>query len=141
MDSAPLLEVTLRLLLGGGGDIALDMADVTFMDSSGLHCLLRAARAMAGQGLLLIDRPSRQVLRTLEVSGVLWARTGVVVRTEVDSAYDGPGAVYVLAALIDRAVEAAAVSTVLIRRSVRLVGAAQRIRAASTERRLAWASA
>jgi len=137
MESSPLFEVALRLALGRG-DIAVDMADVSFIDSSGLHSLLRTARSMAGQGLLLIERPSHQVLRLLEVSGVLWAGSGIAVQMANDSAFDGPGAVHVLAAMVDRAVEAMARSTALIGRSAGLIVAAQQLRAASAERRLAW---
>jgi anti-sigma B factor antagonist len=47
----------------------VDLAEVGFMDSSGLHLLLDAALDAEKNGWSLSFRPSRQVLRLLEVTG------------------------------------------------------------------------
>jgi anti-anti-sigma factor len=47
----------------------VDHAEVGFMDSSGLHLLLDAALDAKTDGWSLSFRPSRQVLRLLEVTG------------------------------------------------------------------------
>lgn len=50
--------------------IRLDLSAVTFMDSSGLRVLIDAHhRAADGHGVVLV-RPSRPVVRLLEISGL-----------------------------------------------------------------------
>jgi anti-anti-sigma factor len=69
--SAPLLDEQLRALHGGGAiSIALDLADVTYLSSSGLRVLLLAQRrqAAAGGRLSLRNTPER-VLLVLRVAG------------------------------------------------------------------------
>lgn len=53
-----------------GGDVTLDVAGVEFMDSSGLHMLLRAARDLQGKGNLVLRHPSEAVRRLLDLTGV-----------------------------------------------------------------------
>jgi len=50
--------------------VLLDLSGVTFIDSSGLHLLLRASDSSAGGdwGFFLV-RPSAQVVRLIELSG------------------------------------------------------------------------
>ena len=64
-------EALERCRLAGGSRLVLDMSDVTFMDSQGLHMLLATEAALrdAGGGLVVAS-PSAQVRRLLEVSGV-----------------------------------------------------------------------
>lgn len=53
------------------GVVRLDMADVSFMDSSGLRVLMEAtARAREGGGDLVVVRPSAAVARLVEISGL-----------------------------------------------------------------------
>jgi anti-sigma B factor antagonist len=47
----------------------VDLAEVGFMDSTGLHLLLDAALDAQTDGWSLSFRPSRQVLRLLDVTG------------------------------------------------------------------------
>jgi anti-sigma B factor antagonist len=57
--------------LRGSGDVRIDMAGVQFIDSSGLRVLIGAhQRAAAAKRKLLIDRPSKSVLRIIEISGL-----------------------------------------------------------------------
>jgi anti-anti-sigma factor len=52
----------------GQGTVLLDLAEVEFMDSSGLHVLLEA-NARASHSPFFIVRPSRAVRRLLDATG------------------------------------------------------------------------
>lgn len=134
-------EQEVRWLVRHRGEVTLEMSGVTFIDSSALQCLLSSARSLAGQGMVLIDRPSPYVLRILEISGFLEPPVGLVIHVPRVSATDGPGAVSAFAAAVDRAVGAVATSTLIVRRSVNLVGRARELRDVSVARRLAVAAA
>ena len=57
--------------LPGSGDVRIDMAGVQFIDSSGLRVLIGAhQRAATAKRKLLIGRPSKSVLRIIEISGL-----------------------------------------------------------------------
>jgi anti-anti-sigma factor len=50
--------------------VLLDLSGVTFIDSSGLHLLLRASHSSAvSDWAFFVVRPSESVLRLIEVSG------------------------------------------------------------------------
>jgi anti-anti-sigma factor len=50
--------------------VLLDLSDVTFIDSSGLHLLLRASHSSAvSDWAFYVVRPSESVLRLIELSG------------------------------------------------------------------------
>jgi len=51
----------------GFHSIVLDLAGVTFMDSTGLHALVQAKRTIHERGIRVILVPSPQVRRTLEL--------------------------------------------------------------------------
>jgi anti-anti-sigma factor len=52
------------------GDISLDLADLTFIDSTGLRILLDCHRALGATGELILRKPTGEVARTFEVSGI-----------------------------------------------------------------------
>lgn len=53
------------------GDVAVDLSEVTFIDSSGLRVLVQHHQGRAGAGhTLQIVRPSRAVRRLLEIAGL-----------------------------------------------------------------------
>ena len=57
--------------LGGDGDVDVDMSRVTFMDTAGLHALVRGAQSLDGDApVVLVDPPSR-VVRLMEIVGVV----------------------------------------------------------------------
>jgi anti-anti-sigma factor len=57
--------------LGGDGDVDVDMSRVTFMDTAGLHALVRGAQSLDGAApIVLVDPPSR-VVRLMEIVGVV----------------------------------------------------------------------
>jgi anti-anti-sigma factor len=59
-----------------GEPVVLDLAGVTFVDSSGVRSLIRLALSLVGIGLILRD-PSPRVVHILELRGLdaagLWA--------------------------------------------------------------------
>jgi anti-sigma B factor antagonist len=71
--SADQLARTLDPLIESGATlVALDLADVTFLDSSGLRTIVRAATALEDHdGRLVVDGASPAVARVLEVTGLL----------------------------------------------------------------------
>ena len=69
--SAPALAGRFETLPAGDDDVVIDMADVTFMDSSGLRVLIDLhERLGAASRRLVIDSPSQPVTRLLEVAGL-----------------------------------------------------------------------
>lgn len=66
--SAPLLEKQIkRLQWGGASRIVLDLSGLDFVDSSGLHVLIRAHRRCL-DGQLTLLRGSRRVHRVFELT-------------------------------------------------------------------------
>jgi anti-anti-sigma factor len=55
---------------GGGARIVLDLAGVTFIDSSGVHFLLRTSTRLAAEGRFRVTRPSPAVQNMIELSGI-----------------------------------------------------------------------
>jgi anti-anti-sigma factor len=51
------------------GDITLDLAGVTFMDSGGLRAVLQACSDLGDRGEVHLVRPSSQVRRLLQMTG------------------------------------------------------------------------
>jgi anti-anti-sigma factor len=70
MANAGRLEARLRQALDEGArDVVVNLRDVTFIDSSGLTALLRAAEnARWRYGHLFLTRPTAQALRLLELT-------------------------------------------------------------------------
>ena len=53
------------------GDCVLDMAGLTFMDSSGIAVIIRTSRRMkALGGRVWIENPAKQALRVIDASGI-----------------------------------------------------------------------
>lgn len=70
--TAPLLLAEVRRVVEGGApSVVLDLADVGFMDSSGLRALITLReQALAAGGELRITAASRSVQRVIEVTGL-----------------------------------------------------------------------
>jgi len=75
IDLAIATELRQRLTLvitAGTGDVDLDLSDVTFLDCSGLGVLLAARQELRDRKhRLMVQNPSKPVLRLFELSGVL----------------------------------------------------------------------
>jgi anti-sigma B factor antagonist len=71
--SADLLRVAIgEVIEGGQARIAVDMSDVSFIDSSGLRVLIAGYKsASAAGGALTVQAPSDPVTRLLEITGQL----------------------------------------------------------------------
>jgi anti-anti-sigma factor len=72
LDSTAVLETAVqRALSSPPGRLILDCAWVTFCDSTGLSTLIKiSARAESAGARLTLDRPSRQLRRLLDVTGL-----------------------------------------------------------------------
>ena len=68
MHSIPRLEAAFAGVVAAGGPISVDMANVTFIDSAGLHFLARLAKD-GGAPLTLLNVPPR-VLRVMDIVGM-----------------------------------------------------------------------
>lgn len=63
----------LREALDGSGHadgVTLDLEELTFIDSSGIHCIVQHALGMNGSGPLTLVNVQPMVRRTLEIVGV-----------------------------------------------------------------------
>jgi anti-sigma B factor antagonist len=70
MDTAPAVRQTLEELSESDGRFKLDLAAVTFIDSSGLHLLLDAANRLNGSGPLTLMSVPPRVSRLMEIVGL-----------------------------------------------------------------------
>ena len=70
MESAPKVRQTLEELIGSEGRFELDLAAVTFIDSSGLHLLLDTANRLNGSGPLTLTSVPPRVLRVMKIVGL-----------------------------------------------------------------------
>lgn len=69
--SSPLLDRALLRARGTeAGGIVVDLQAVSFIDSTGLHVLIKHARAEGGQTRVRVTKGSPQVQRLFELSGV-----------------------------------------------------------------------
>ncbi|HEX8159255.1 MAG TPA: STAS domain-containing protein [Solirubrobacteraceae bacterium] len=74
LSTAPRFFDTLRpTLQEGNGDVVIDLSDVTFMDSSGVHLLLRTFERLDAQQrrLAIACQDGRAVHRVLALAGML----------------------------------------------------------------------
>ncbi len=69
MESSPRLLAELQRGLKRAASVAVDLADVGYIDSSGLAVLVQALRAAKlGQRRFVLRRPSRKVMAVLELA-------------------------------------------------------------------------
>jgi anti-sigma B factor antagonist len=61
--------------------VRLDLSELTFLDSCGIHAILTHARSQNGHGPLVLLNPSTQVSRILDILG-LDEHAGIEVRQE-----------------------------------------------------------
>ena len=69
LSTAPQLTRALQTTVSSGGDLVVDVACVSFMDSEGLRPLLLAARLLHGRGRLVFRAPSVRVSRLFALVG------------------------------------------------------------------------
>lgn len=56
---------------GDGGPLVLELAHLTFLDSTGLRAIIRLARSRQALGPVVLRGPTAPVLEVLEISGVI----------------------------------------------------------------------
>jgi anti-anti-sigma factor len=54
--------------IGGNGQVTLDLSELSFIDSSGLHAIVAYARTANGNGPLVLDGVSSAMLRIFEMT-------------------------------------------------------------------------
>jgi phospholipid transport system transporter-binding protein len=64
------MRAQLAALPTNGHPVTLDLADLSFMDSTGLHMLEQYARTLNGTSPLVLDNVPRHVHRLFEITGV-----------------------------------------------------------------------
>jgi anti-anti-sigma factor len=67
LSTAPTLTEALGEL-EADGSIVLDLQELTFIDSSGIHAIF--TQAVAREGQLVLTNPSAEIVRTLEIMGI-----------------------------------------------------------------------
>ena len=67
LSTAVELEEVLRDAVEQGGAILVDLNDVTFMDSTGIHAFLGAAVSLRGRGCLILHGEQDRVRRVLDL--------------------------------------------------------------------------
>jgi anti-sigma B factor antagonist len=70
-NAAALGTVLERIVEARPATVSVDLAQISFLDSTGLHCLLDAAENAAAVGCqLVVRRPAGEVLRIFAICGV-----------------------------------------------------------------------
>jgi anti-anti-sigma factor len=70
ISNAETLGALLDREVDGEGDITLDLAELTFIDSSGIRVLLQTMDRLKGKGRLLLLSPSSSVKSILSLMGL-----------------------------------------------------------------------
>ena len=70
IDGAATFARALDPLTNRGGVIGLDLADLTFMDSTGINALCQAAQRLGQRGRIVLLQPRPSVRRVIEMSGL-----------------------------------------------------------------------
>lgn len=70
MSNAQDLEHALEAGIEEGGPILIDVRDLTFIDSAGVHVWVQAAEALTNRGCLVIHGEQRHLSRLLDLLGV-----------------------------------------------------------------------
>jgi len=61
---------SLMPLLDPGGDLVLNISQLSFVDSMGLRSFLRLAKGLENTGKLVLEHPQRSVARSIELVGL-----------------------------------------------------------------------
>jgi anti-anti-sigma factor len=66
--SAGTVVSALEPLVAAGGPVTVDLSNLTFMDSTGIHVLLDAAAALGDRGCIILHGAQGSVARVLEMT-------------------------------------------------------------------------
>ncbi|MGH2718752.1 MAG: STAS domain-containing protein [Actinomycetota bacterium] len=72
ISTASLLEEALHEPTSLGGDVVLDLSELSFIDSTGLQALLALGRDLGQGGRLVLHSLSPAVARVFELTGLLY---------------------------------------------------------------------
>jgi len=61
------LDEVLEAAVEDGGAILVDLSELTFMDSTGIHAFLRAAVSLRGRGCLILHGEQDRVRRVMDL--------------------------------------------------------------------------
>jgi anti-anti-sigma factor len=86
--TAPLLSDTIRAAVARGGPITLDLSNMTFIDSAGVHAILDAV-AHLPSGCLILHGVDNRTQRILDSLGSGRARNLHIIPCEKDLERDG----------------------------------------------------
>ncbi len=70
LSTADALRALLAALPADGGAVVLDLADLSFMDSTGLHLFEQYARTRNGGKSLVLENVPANIRRLLEITGM-----------------------------------------------------------------------
>jgi anti-anti-sigma factor len=70
MATADAMHKALEPWTRAGGPVTVDLSEVTFMDSSGIHALLKAASALCDRGCIIIHGAHGAVKKVLDLVGL-----------------------------------------------------------------------
>jgi anti-sigma B factor antagonist len=74
MATVEAMLAALRPWLQAGGPVTLDVSEVTFMDSTGLHAVVRSAEALGGRGCIIVHGAHgvlAKVLQLMDLDGTI----------------------------------------------------------------------
>jgi anti-anti-sigma factor len=54
----------------GQGDVVLDLAELSFVDSSGIRLFIKLQQALGDRGRLVLRAPQPQVVKVIEIAGL-----------------------------------------------------------------------
>jgi anti-anti-sigma factor len=70
MSTVPELDPVLEAAAERGGAVLVDLTELTFMDSTGIHALTKAARSLGGRGCLILHGEQERVGRVFDLVGI-----------------------------------------------------------------------
>jgi anti-anti-sigma factor len=71
LDMATVNQLTTALeTVSRNGPVTLDLAQLTFIDSTGLHAIMQFASSQNGSGPVILAGPSATARRALEIAGL-----------------------------------------------------------------------
>jgi anti-sigma B factor antagonist len=68
--TAEAMHSALEPWIRAGGPITVDLSEVTFMDSTGIHALLKAAKALGDRGCIIVHGAHGAVKKVLDITGI-----------------------------------------------------------------------
>ncbi len=69
--NAPALTIALEGPTKHGGTVGLDLAELTYIDSTGIHVILNAVSLLGERGRVVLFNPSPIARRLIEVCGLV----------------------------------------------------------------------